>query len=183
MPNNNNDFSHSSANKLYTCPKCNTIIAENLKDDHILSHEIEDAGKRHNNPHRLIINNERRLPRFLIRLHNHINNDGLNNRNGNNNNKRVVRVIFAIPNINNINKHPLKFPEITIEDINKLEDTNKKCMICLEDFKSKEKVSALPCIHFFHPNCIKEWVERKNECPVCKFVLTRENLYKKMKNI
>ena len=42
---------------------------------------------------------------------------GVPDRNGNNNNKRVVRVIFAIPNINNINKHPIKFPEITIEDI------------------------------------------------------------------
>ena len=49
-------------------------------------------------------------------------------------------------------------------------------MICLEDFKSKEKVTALPCIHFFHTPCIKEWIKEKNECPVCKFELTQQNI-------
>ena len=77
----------------------------------------------------------------------------------------------------------MDFPEIVLEDINKLEDGNKRCMICLEDFQSKEKVTALPCIHFFHPKCIKKWIENKNECPVCKLELTPESINKKMKDL
>ena len=64
--------------------------------------------------------------------------------------------------------------------MNKLEEANRSCMICLDDFVSKEKVIALPCIHFFHPKCIKKWIENKNECPICKFVLTEENINKKL---
>ena len=75
----------------------------------------------------------------------------------------------------------INLPEIIIEDINKLEEGNKSYMICLEEFLSKEKVTALPCIHFFHTNCIKKWIETKNECPVCKLVLTQENIDNKMK--
>ena len=77
----------------------------------------------------------------------------------------------------------LSFPEIVIEDINKLEEANKSCVICLEEFKSKEKVTALPCLHYFHTNCIKKWMERKNDCPICKFKLTKENIDRKMKYI
>ena len=67
------------------------------------------------------------------------------------------------------------------ENVNKLEEGNKKCTICLEEFKSKEKVTALPCIHFFHTKCIKQWMENKQECPVCKLELTRTNIDRKMK--
>ena len=75
----------------------------------------------------------------------------------------------------------MAFPEIVIQDVNKLEEGNKKCMICLEDFHTNEKVTSLPCIHFFHPKCIKLWMEKKLECPVCKLVLTQANIARKMK--
>ena len=105
----------------------------------------------------------------------------MNRHNNNyNNNHNHLPLFIIIRSRSNINHEHLNFPEIVIQDINKLEEANRKCMICLEDFKAKEKVTALPCIHFFHPNCIKEWIERKNECPVCKFELTTQNINKKM---
>ena len=67
--------------------------------------------------------------------------------------------------------------------MNKLEEGNRSCMICLDEFHTGEKVTALPCIHFFHTPCIRKWMEKKKECPVCKFVLTQENIDRKMKNI
>ena len=84
---------------------------------------------------------------------------------------------------NNINRRgtQLNLPEFVIEDINKLEEQNRSCMICLDEFVSREKVIALPCIHFFHPKCINKWRENKNECPICKFVLTEENIERKLK--
>jgi hypothetical protein len=106
-----------------------------------------------------------------------------NNNNFNNHNNPHLHVIIlpGRSNLNSINENPINFPEIVIQDINKLEEANRKCMICLEDFKSKEKVTALPCIHFFHTQCITEWIERKNECPVCKFELTQQNIDKKIR--
>ena len=90
-------------------------------------------------------------------------------------------IIQALHRNRNHGGHAINnLPEITIEDVNKLEEGNKKCVICLEEFKSKEKVTALPCIHFFHTPCIKNWVKKNNNCPICKFELTRENLNKKM---
>ena len=83
-----------------------------------------------------------------------------------------------------VNKeNPLIIPEIVIQDVNHLEEGNKRCMICLDYFISNEKVSALPCVHFFHTKCIKKWMEKKKECPVCKLVLTKHNIDRKIKNL
>lgn len=30
------------------------------------------------------------------------------------------------------------------------------------------KLMVTPCKHIFHPECLKIWGERKNECPVCR---------------
>ena len=43
-----------------------------------------------------------------------------------------------------------------------------KCIICMEEFKRREKVKALPCGHIFHHNCIKEWLLKEKTCPFCK---------------
>ena len=67
-------------------------------------------------------------------------------------------------------------PETQIEDVNKLDSEKKNCVICLEDFKNKDKSIILPCIHLFHKNCINNWLKSKNICPICKFKLTRSNI-------
>ena len=67
-------------------------------------------------------------------------------------------------------------PETKIEDESKLESEKKNCVICLEDFKNKDKAIILPCIHLFHKNCINNWLKTKNICPICKFKLTRSNI-------
>lgn len=45
---------------------------------------------------------------------------------------------------------------------------NESCSICLETFIMHEKVKSMPCAHTFHANCIKEWLQRKLNCPVCR---------------
>ena len=67
-------------------------------------------------------------------------------------------------------------PETQIEDVNKLDSEKKNCIICLEDFKNKDKAIILPCIHLFHKNCINNWLKAKNKCPICKFKLTGSNI-------
>ena len=61
-----------------------------------------------------------------------------------------------------------KYPESTIKSVKKLAEDKKKCLICLEKFVKGQKSIALPCIHIFHSQCIKQWMRKKNSCPICK---------------
>ena len=43
------------------------------------------------------------------------------------------------------------------------------CAICCEEFLNKTKLVKLPdCNHFFHSDCIKDWLKVKPLCPICK---------------
>ena len=81
-------------------------------------------------------------------------------------NERRERINLNDNEINNI----LKQLSVTIiEDKNRLNDENKKCVICLEDFKNFDKSIYLPCIHLFHEKCITDWINtKKGFCPVCR---------------
>ena len=52
-----------------------------------------------------------------------------------------------------------------------ISDEYKRCIICLEDFKINDTVIYLPCLHFFHSNCITLWIEKKANCPLCKNII------------
>ncbi|GMH16646.1 hypothetical protein Nepgr_018487 [Nepenthes gracilis] len=42
------------------------------------------------------------------------------------------------------------------------------CCICQEEYNDGEDIGLLDCGHCFHTNCIKQWLARKNLCPICK---------------
>ena len=69
-----------------------------------------------------------------------------------------------------------ELPETKIDDIKKLDNDKKNCVICMEDFKNGDKSTNLPCLHMFHTNCIQSWLKTQNTCPICKFKLTPENI-------
>ena len=69
-----------------------------------------------------------------------------------------------------------ELPETKIEDINKLDNDKKNCVICMEDFKNGDKSTNLPCLHMFHTNCIQNWLKTQNTCPICKYKLTQDNI-------
>ncbi|GAX24565.1 hypothetical protein FisN_4Hh084 [Fistulifera solaris] len=50
------------------------------------------------------------------------------------------------------------------------------CSICLQDFQQGDRIGDLPCQHPFHVDCLKEWIQLKNHCPLCKVtnLATRE---------
>lgn len=42
------------------------------------------------------------------------------------------------------------------------------CMICLAEFQKGDRVGDLACGHIFHADpCLKEWISRRNHCPLC----------------
>ena len=57
-------------------------------------------------------------------------------------------------------------PEIKITQ--KQIDIKEECSICFEAFQFEESVTHLHCEHIFHKNCITEWLERSDTCPVCR---------------
>ena len=69
-------------------------------------------------------------------------------------------------------KHLFRILESTkcIEFITKYQFKYKKCVICIEDFKYRDKLIELDCkgSHLFHHKCIKKWYEYKICCPLCK---------------
>jgi hypothetical protein len=68
-------------------------------------------------------------------------------------------------------------PAFIVKEKNKgKENNNKHCPICLGEFKVGEKESSLPCLHFFHSNCIEKWLKRSKFCPVCKLQISWESL-------
>lgn len=42
------------------------------------------------------------------------------------------------------------------------------CVICLEEYKDRDRLGRLSCGHEYHVSCIKNWLLIKNACPICK---------------
>lgn len=59
---------------------------------------------------------------------------------------------------------------------NKRHDNNNNCVICLYDFQIGDIISALPCCHVFHTECIENWLKNELSCPVCKFEVTLSSI-------
>ena len=48
---------------------------------------------------------------------------------------------------------------------------NKSCSICIEKYNPEDAVIKLSCYHYYHKNCIEEWVKFKKgipDCPMCR---------------
>ena len=48
------------------------------------------------------------------------------------------------------------------------EDEDVTCTICIGVINDGDKVGVLPCNHLFHSSCLKEWIKRRNVCPLCQ---------------
>ncbi|XVE58065.1 hypothetical protein DITRI_Ditri04bG0140400 [Diplodiscus trichospermus] len=43
------------------------------------------------------------------------------------------------------------------------------CSICLSEYQANEKLRTIPsCDHYFHADCIDEWLKLNAACPVCR---------------
>ena len=88
--------------------------------------------------------------------------------------EEVLRRIRINENNNEINNILKQLPVNKIEDISKLNDENKRCVICLEDFQNNDKSIYLPCFHLFHEKCITDWINiKKGFCPLCRAIINK----------
>ena len=42
-----------------------------------------------------------------------------------------------------------------------------RCAICMMDFTAGETIRFLPCMHFYHIQCVDDWLMRSLTCPTC----------------
>ena len=51
-----------------------------------------------------------------------------------------------------------------------------ECAICMEYFDEYDVVSPMPChiSHLFHTSCIRPWLLRNRNCPLCKLELQEQ---------
>jgi len=59
-------------------------------------------------------------------------------------------------------------PSSTIAKASELQEDQKQCSICLDEFCDHDRVRRLPCLHYFHEDCVDRWLRSNASCPVCK---------------
>lgn len=47
-------------------------------------------------------------------------------------------------------------------------DGEGSCVICMSEYQTGEYTRKLSCVHFFHKNCIDQWLGSNYTCPTCK---------------
>ena len=128
----------------------------------------------------------------LDRVNNVLNRFVRNNNNSNNNNDNSNMRLFSRlredsedsedddndddNNIMNLDSdsEEINLPENKLLDISKLQNENKKCVICIEEYKDEDLVTNLPCVHMFHTACLRKWIKYKKICPICRSHITTD---------
>ncbi|XP_034672532.1 NEP1-interacting protein-like 1 [Vitis riparia] len=90
--------------------------------------------------------------------------------------RRIIPMVVDIDmwsSLNDVTGLSVPATRASIEALEKIkfEDVNStdKCIICLEEFATESEVSRMPCSHVYHEDCIIEWLERSQMCPLCRF--------------
>ncbi|KAL5816777.1 hypothetical protein ACOSQ3_025155 [Xanthoceras sorbifolium] len=62
------------------------------------------------------------------------------------------------------------YPKTLLGESKRLPKANDNtCSICLGEYQAKETLRTIPeCNHYFHADCIDEWLKMKASCPVCR---------------
>ncbi|KAH9605338.1 hypothetical protein KSS87_009272 [Heliosperma pusillum] len=62
------------------------------------------------------------------------------------------------------------YPKTILGESKRLPKTSDRiCPICLSEYQPKETLRSIPeCNHFFHADCIDEWLRMNVTCPLCR---------------
>lgn len=43
-----------------------------------------------------------------------------------------------------------------------------ECCCCMDEFGPEKNIVSTPCFHYFHKECLKEWLKLSKTCPLCR---------------
>jgi hypothetical protein len=76
--------------------------------------------------------------------------------------------------INNLFNGKVSIIEVDLEPIlysnikSKYLETTTCCPVCFEEFKQDDEVILLKCDHFYHHECVNNFILYNPSCPVCR---------------
>ncbi|KAF9285164.1 hypothetical protein BGZ88_009638 [Linnemannia elongata] len=78
------------------------------------------------------------------------------------------------------NKHNRDTTTVELEQLSPKEMEEKdrissSCSICLCEYEDLDELRHLPCDHYFHQECVDEWLKLKRTCPLCLFDIAHAN--------
>jgi hypothetical protein len=140
---------------------------KNGNDNLSVSLNRANTYQNQNNNHNISLNNNIRSPNAIIYERRELFADDIlsNDISEENDDENIQELVSFIPIFK------VKEKEKSIEN-------RSKCSICLCEFEIGEEKSTLPCLHYFHFNCIEKWIKRKQYCPICKYQISFESLRK-----
>ncbi|XP_024518657.1 E3 ubiquitin-protein ligase AIP2 [Selaginella moellendorffii] len=68
----------------------------------------------------------------------------------------------------------LSIVRVTEEVLKGLGD-GTECAVCREVLVVGDEMQEMPCKHYFHPLCLKPWLEEHNSCPVCRYEMRTDD--------
>ncbi|KDO18789.1 hypothetical protein SPRG_14925 [Saprolegnia parasitica CBS 223.65] len=51
----------------------------------------------------------------------------------------------------------------------------RECVICQVEVTNGNQVSRMPCQHMFHTDCLAQWLQIRNSCPICRVEIASKN--------
>ncbi|KAF9375678.1 hypothetical protein BGX21_003726 [Mortierella sp. AD011] len=63
---------------------------------------------------------------------------------------------------------PSTTPPTTVEYLTLMDPQDAVCAICLCDYEDDEELRKMSCRHYFHKDCVDEWLRLNRNCPLCK---------------
>lgn len=88
----------------------------------------------------------------------------------------IFHIIYNFRNRNMVEEIYGEPEGLTDDQVNRLPklnytstNNNTECAVCLDNFKEYEECVMIPtCLHLFHYECIKKWLNDKRTCPNCR---------------
>ncbi|CAJ1395801.1 unnamed protein product [Effrenium voratum] len=77
--------------------------------------------------------------------------------------QRVLEVQELLPDASRLSEEEIQaLPQI------RFTGEKQQCAICLDAFQEHETLTVLRCAHFFHTQCVANWMQRATHCPLCR---------------
>lgn len=76
----------------------------------------------------------------------------------------VTRLVQETQHVRRLHLSTLPVGKVT--DVTTMAD--KECQVCLSGYAHGDTFKTLPCLHFYHADCIDPWLETNTNCPVCQ---------------